>query len=80
MQPVNDVAPILSVGYVYALTDRLLITGDVGAIFTDGFTVDLSNVGDTDIPPEFLEQEEVEFRGDAWDAFPFVSLSIAYRF
>ena len=80
MEPVSSVMPLVSVGYVQPLTEKIFLTADLGAILTEGFRIDLQRTGGPSIPPGDIDLEERQFRGQAWDVFPFIALGIAYRF
>ena len=78
--PVGNVLPLVSIGYVQPLSERFSLTADVGAIFTEGFRINLQGTGGPGIPLDDINLEERQFQAQAWDVFPFIALGIAYRF
>lgn len=80
VSPVSDVLPLVSIGYVQPLTKDIFLTADIGAILTEGFRINLSGSAGSSIPSDDLNMEEQQFRAQAWDAFPFIALGVAYRF
>ena len=80
LEPVNKVLPLLSVGYVYPLTENLRLSGDVGVIYTEGFVAGFQGQADPPILEDDLLRERRQFRGQSWNAFPFLSISLGYVF
>ena len=80
VEPENKVLPLLSVGYVYPLSESLRLSGDVGVIYTEGFIAGLQGSAIPAILDEDLAKERRQFRGQSWDAVPFIAISLGYRF
>lgn len=77
----NDVAPMVSVGYAQDLGGNWGLYGEVGAIFTGGFDVSLTETGGNNFSQADLDAEVSSIRDDLdINAFPFVSLGASFRF
>ena len=75
VQPLVDAA-----GGSEEYAENLRLSGDVGIIYTQGFVAGLRAFADDPISPEDILEEANQFRGRAWDALPFLSVSLGYRF
>lgn len=75
----NSVMPALAVGYDAGIGARWTISADLGALYTGGFDVDVRDrsgqVAQSDIDAEIRDLES-----DAPDFYPYVKLTVAFRF
>jgi hypothetical protein len=80
VEPANDVLPVISIGYVQPIYKRLSLAGDIGVTYTNGFVAKFDTAGGTAIETEDLKRENAEFRDKVWDVFPYLSITLSYRF
>jgi hypothetical protein len=75
----NGVMPALAVGYDAGLGARWLVSADLGALYTGGFDVGIRDrsgqVSQADLDAEIRKQQD-----DAPDFYPYVKLTVAFRF
>ena len=74
----NRFSPIIAIGYDHPLTDNWILSGSLGYIYTGGIDVKLN--GSAGILPTDLIKERIDAENDVDDGYPFVELSVAYRF
>ena len=78
----NQIAPMVTTGYDYPINENWVLSGEVGAIYTGGFDIDVTANSDAlqaeiDSDPDYLD-----LRSDANDVtlLPYVSVSVGFRF
>lgn len=71
-------SPILAIGYDHDLDDRWTLSGSLGYIYTGGFDIKLT--GSVGVSEDDLITETLDAESDFIDGYPFVELSLYYRF
>lgn len=75
----NRVMPAVAVGYDAEIGQRWMISADLGALYTGGFNASLTDrsgqVSQADLDAEIGDLED-----DAPDYYPYVKLTVAFRF
>lgn len=74
----NRFSPIIAIGYDHNLTDHWILSGSLGYIYTGGIDVKLN--GSAGILPSDLIKERIDAENDVDEGYPFVEVSVAYRF
>lgn len=78
----RSVAPVVTVGYDYPISDRWVMSSEIGGVFIGGLDVDIR--GDSTALQNAIDNDEdvQESRADAADLslYPYVSVSVGYRF
>lgn len=74
----NAFSPIVAVGYDHKLSERWTLSGSLGYIYTGGLDVELT--GSAGILPGDLLKEKIQAEADIDDGYPFVEVSLYYRF
>lgn len=78
----RQAAPIVTAGYDFPLSDRWVLSGEVGAVFVGGVALEL--VGNSQALQDALERDDevISAKQDAADftAYPYISISVGYKF
>lgn len=74
----NRFSPIIALGYDHPISKHWTLSGSLGYIYTGGIDVKLD--GSAGILPSDLIKERLEAEADVDDGYPFVEISVAYRF
>ena len=74
----NRFSPIIAIGYDHNLTKNWVLSGSVGYIYTGGIDVKLN--GSAGILPTDIIKEIIDAENDVDDGYPFVEISVSYRF
>lgn len=75
----NTVMPALALGYDAGIGQRWRISADLGALYTGGFDVDLRDRSGQ-VAQSDLDAETRDLENDAPDFYPYVKLTVAFRF
>ena len=75
----NDLLPIASVGYDGRIGPRLTLSADVGAMYTGGYDIRLSDASGQ-VSQEDIDAEIDDIGDDLPDVLPYVKFTVAFRF
>lgn len=78
----NQIAPMITTGYDYPINENWILSGEIGAIFTGGFDIDVTANSDALQTEIDNDPDYQELRSDADDLtiLPYISVSVGYRF
>lgn len=77
----NQIAPMISAGYQQNIGDHFALFGELGAVYVDGFDVDINEVGASLLPAADLEAEAKKVESELdMPVYPFLHFGLKFRF